>query len=82
MAYRRVEDILKDPKSINPKQHVNLGSPFLKLEGLIVAKGLDIDFNQVLKRGLQLAIKEFKRNNKAEYDAMLKEYGGLLGKKK
>lgn len=82
MGYKSVEEILKDPKSIKPRHNFNFGNSFLKLETAIVAKGLNTDLNAVLKHGAQLAIKEFKRNNKAEYDALMKKYGGVLGKDK
>lgn len=82
MGFKRVEDSLNDPKSITPRHNTNLGSPLLKLEGLVVAKGLNTDFNSVMKRGLQLVINEFKRKEKAKYDALMKEYGGILGKKR
>ncbi len=82
MGYKSVEEILKDPKGVTPRHNFNFGNLFLKLEALIVAKGMNMDLNAVLKHGAQLAIKEFKRKNKAEYDALMKKYGGVLGKDK
>jgi CRISPR/Cas system CMR-associated protein Cmr5 small subunit len=82
MAFKSVEDLLKDPKHLNARHNINFGSSFLKLESLIVAKGLNITLNSLLVRGVQLAIKEFKRNNKPEYDALMKKYGGVMGKDK
>lgn len=82
MSYRTVEDMLSDPKIINPRHNTNLGSPLLKLEGLIVAMIENSDFNTVLKRGLRTEIDTCKRKNKAKFDALMKEYGGLLGRKK
>lgn len=82
MANKRVEDMLKHPETITADHKCNFGSPHLKFEGLIVALGMHTDFNAVVKRGLQLAIREFKRTNKAQFEALMKQHGGSLGKKK
>jgi len=82
MSFQRVEDTLNKPESIGPKHLCNFGSPHVKLEGLIVALGMNVDFNTVVKQGLQLIVRDFKRKNKAKYDALMKQYGGVLGKKK
>lgn len=82
MGFKHVEEILKHPELINAKHHCDFGSPLLKREGLIVALGMHMDFNSVVKHGLQLAIRDFKRRNKAAYDSLMKQYGGELSKKK
>lgn len=81
MGYKTVEDMLKDPRAISAAHNCNFGA-LLKLEGLVVAKIMGEDFNATVKRALRLAIKECRRNHKGEYDALMKEYAGGLGKKK
>jgi hypothetical protein len=80
MANKRVDDMLKHPETLTPKHNCDFGEA-LKWQGLLVAKALSVDFNHVVKQGLQLMVKDYKRKNKAEWDALNKQYS-LFGKKK
>lgn len=82
MGYRSVEDILKHPETITPRHNIHFGSVRLKFEGLIAAKLEMTDLNDMIKRGLQLAIKECRRKRKKEWDAELKLHAGVISKLK
>lgn len=82
MGFRSVDDILKHPETITPRHNIDFGSAYLKFEGLIAAKIEVTDFNSMIKRGLQLVIKETKRKHKREWEAEIKLHAGAVGKLK
>lgn len=80
--FKKVEDLLRDAKNLRSDHNCNFGDPIVKFQALLVAKGMRSSLNAVIKHGIQLAIHEYKRKNQDEWDAMMKEYGGFIPKKK